>query len=54
MTLNDPIVHFQVNTYFSAVDLISSEINRRFLGDCEDNKQQIGLLNDFSLLTKKE
>lgn len=30
--LNDPFVNFRVNTYFSAVDLIVSELKRRFLG----------------------
>lgn len=52
-TISDPIVNFRVNTYFASVDLILSEINRRFLGDNNENVEQISIFKDLSLLSKK-
>lgn len=51
--INDPLVDFRINTYFSAIDLILSELDRRFLGDGDENYEQIGLFKDFSLLSIK-
>lgn len=52
-TISDPLVNFRGNTYFASVDLILSELNRRFLGDNNENVEQISLFKDFSLQSKK-
>jgi len=52
-TISDPIVNFRVNTYFASVDLILSELNRRFLSDNNENVEQISIFKDLSLLSKK-
>jgi len=52
-TISDPIFNFRVNTYFASVDLILSELNRRFLGNNNENVEQISIFKDFSLLSKK-
>ena len=52
-TISDPIVNFLFNTYFASVDLILSELNSRFLGNNNENVEQISIFKDFSLLSKK-
>lgn len=40
-TISDPIINFRVNPYFASVELILSELNRRFLGD--NNRTNINI-----------
>lgn len=51
--LTDPLAQFRINTYFNTLDIITSEIKRRFFGDGEDSIQQTGLFKDMSLMTIK-
>jgi len=56
-----PIQHFKVNTYFSALDCIITQLTERFIGNNNTSsnnskspdKSTLGLLKDISLLSKK-
>ncbi|XP_060856259.1 uncharacterized protein LOC132933995 [Metopolophium dirhodum] len=56
-----PIQHFKVNTYFSALDCIITQLTERFIGNSNTSsnsskspdKSTLGLLKDISLLSKK-
>lgn len=56
-----PIQYFKVNTYFSALDCIITQLTERFIGNKNTSsnnskspyKTTLGLLKDISLLSKK-
>ncbi|CAI6347556.1 unnamed protein product [Macrosiphum euphorbiae] len=45
--------NFRVNTFFVVIDRVTSELNRRFFDQSENNVQQIGVYKDIALMTKK-
>lgn len=51
--ISDTLVWFRVNIFYSTVDIITSELNRRFLEDRDENKEQVGLFNNFSFISRK-
>lgn len=52
-TINDPLVDFRINTFFHAIDHILSELDRMFLGDGDENYEQIELFKEKTLLSIK-